>query len=732
LSIRTLLLLLVLAVWVPAVIAFSLLARSTYLREEEDARHDVERMAQSINSLVEREIDTRVSLARTLSASRALAEGNLRSFYLEATQAVQGSGNWVVLVDADKQLFNTLLPFDERKPFPRVPGGPLATDRPQVFLTLRGPLTQKPVLAAYAPALDETPSRFNVVVAFSPDVTLSAVMLEKLPAGLVSVINERHEIVTRSRDAPKWIGRKAGETVQRMARANRGVFAETVTLDGVPSLTYVSTANRHGWQVVLALPQAALTQSARRLTVQALAASGGLLVIGLVLAFVVARRIAAPVVSLSQAAAQLGEDRVPTALLTQIVEIDHVSIALEAAGRRSQEATRTLESKVEKAVEEARHAQAALLESQKLEAIGRLTGGLAHDFNNLLQTISSAHHVLGRHIEERSTQRRFLDAATRASAKAADLVRQMMSFGRTQALKPQAIDLRQHILQSHELTRKAVGERIRLSAAFADELPAVFVDPAQLELALLNLLFNARDAMPQGGAITLTARPALPDETQGLAPQRYVCLEVRDSGTGMSPDTQARAFEPYFTTKPIGAGTGLGLAQVMSFVRQSAGTIFLDSTEGLGTTVRLVLPATEASPAGDAAIAPTSTPSTHRLRICMVEDDSLVSSVVEPVLQEHGHEVTAFESADAAMQVLQTRQDFDVLFTDIVMPGRMTGLELVDWCRAHAPHMAVIVATGYTRQQPQGDLIELRKPYRLDELLASLQSIANANSRSLS
>jgi signal transduction histidine kinase/ActR/RegA family two-component response regulator len=413
-------------------------------------------------------------------------------------------------------------------------------------------------------------------------------------------------------------------------------------------------------------------------------------------------------------------------LATGVMEANEVSRALELAGRRAQEATRTLESKVESAVGEARQAQAALLEGQKLEAIGRLTGGLAHDFNNLLQTISTALYVLNRNIPGESPHRRFVDAAIRASTKAADLVKQMMSFGRAQPLNPQSIDLRLLVLQSQELTRKAVGERIRMTADLAPGLPPVLVDPVHLELALLNIFFNARDAMPAGGSITITARLALPDETSGLNGTEYVCLEVRDDGDGMNEETRARAFEPYFTTKPIGAGSGLGLSQVMSFAVQSHGHVKLDSTLGVGTSIRLFLPVSRGAATSIASIQNNPRVVSHSLRVLMVEDDALVSSVVAPVLRDAGHDVTLCENADLALQLLESRTDFDVLFSDIVMPGKLTGLDLVAWCQVKAPHLALVVATGYSSQQSRIGVVELRKPYAFDDMLATLQQAVDA------
>jgi signal transduction histidine kinase len=726
-SIRTLLLLLVLAVWLPAVAGFALLAHSTYLREADDARQDIERFAQSLNSLVERELDKRVVTATTLSASHHLIHRRLGLFHEEATAATRDTGNWVIVVDQVRQYLNTLAPFDEGRPLTRVAGAPFVTGEPQVFFNERGLVTLQPVLVAYAPGRTGEARRYNVGVSFSPAV-VQALIGKATPFGsLVTLIDREHIVIARSRDPQKWIGHQASAEIQRRARAGKSSYGDTVTLDGVPSLTYVSEANRYGWCVVLALPQSSLTEPARRLTAQTLAAAGSLLLIGLGIAFFVTRRVSGPILALRDAAALLGQDQVPPALSTQVSELDDVSRALEAAGRRSQEATRTLQQEVAQAAHQAREAQAALLEGQKREAIGRLTGGLAHDFNNLLQTISTGLHIVDRRTPSDVPHRRFLEAAMRATGKAADLVKQMMTFGRAQPLKPRPVRLPDFVLQTQELTRQAVGERIRLSAEIEPGLPPVLVDPAQLELALLNLVFNARDAMPEsGGAIRITARQATPDEVAPLQGKPCVWLEVRDDGIGMSAETRERAFDPYFTTKAIGAGTGLGLAQVLAFARQSGGDARLESSPGMGTRVSLLLPTTQEADAATPAVKASERPAQRPLRILMIEDDSLVSSVVVPALRDEGHEVTHCDSADQGLALLQTHSDFDVLFTDVVMPGQLSGLELVDWCRTHQPAMAAVVATGYNTQQARAGVQELRKPYGLDELLEALQRAVQA------
>ena len=718
-SIRTFLLLLVLAVWLPAVAGFALLARSTYLREVDDARHGIERFARSLSSLVEGELDKRVAIATTLSASRTLKDDQLARFHDEASAAVKDTGNWVVVVDREQQRLNTRAPFQSYTPIAR-PRAPFVTEVPHVFFAAHSLLTREPVLVAYAPVLEHAPVRFNVGVTFPPAVLQSLIEKNTPLDSLASVINDQHVIVARNRDPQRWVGQLAGAEIQRRAKAGTGSFGETVTLDGVPSLTYVSPPNRHGWNVVLALPQTSFTRAAQRLTAQTLAVAGALLLIGLGLAIYVARKVGQPIVALRDSAVLLGRDQVPQVLDTGVLELDDVSRALELAGRRSHEATLTLQKEVAQAVDQARQAQAALLDGQKHEAIGRLTGGLAHDFNNLLQTISTGLHIVDRQTGADAPQRRFLEAAMRATGKAADLVKQMMAFGRAQPLKPQPVNLPSFVLQTQELTRKAVGERVQLTAEIEPGLPTVLVDPAQLELALLNLIFNARDAMPDGGAILVAARLATAQEAAPLAGRDYVRLEVSDNGVGMSPETRQRAFDPYFTTKPVGAGTGLGLAQVLAFARQSNGDARLDSTPGVGTRVSLLLPVTDQAEAASAPGAPARVAG-RALRILMIEDDSLVSSVVVPALREVGHEVTHCTSADQGLEVLKAGSVFDVLFTDVVMPGLLSGPDLVDWCRANLPSMAAVVATGYNTRQPSAGVQELRKPYGLDDLLQALQ-----------
>lgn len=718
-SIRTRLLLLVFAVWLPAVAGFGLLARTTYEREERAARVRVQGLAQNLNTAIERELDLRMVMLRALASSSTLQQRQVDRFLQEARDAVAGTGNWVVLVDRERQLANTL--HEQPTVVMRAAGSPFVRE-PTVVFTMQSPVKRKPVLAVVGPVRNSPD--LNVAVAFEPTALHAVVRGQDYPEGtLATVLDHKHRIVARSREVERFLGVSASAEMQKRIVTTPAGFAPSVTLDGVASLTYVSHPNRHGWRVVMALPTAALTRSAERLTLQTSAASAALLLLGLGLALYAARRIAAPLSALQAAAQELGRDTVPPRLATGVAEADAVSGAMHEAGARLQASGRVLQQRVSEAVEAAEQAQARLLEGQKHEAIGRLTGGLAHDFNNLLQTINMGLQLVDRTVPE-GRHTRAVRAALGACSKAADLVRQMLAFGRSQPLRPQPVPLADFLLKGQELTGKALGEGITLVAEIEPGLPAVLADPTQLELALLNLVFNARDAMPQGGRITLSARRAQVADHADLVAGDYVVLAVADQGTGMDEATQARVFEPYFTTKPVGAGTGLGLPQVLAFARQSGGDVRLSSALGRGTSVALVLPACTLEPAAGAHRVAHRSVDAVPLEVLMVEDDALVASVVGPALESQGHRVTLCRDADEAVAVLAGGAAFDVVFTDVVMPGSRNGLDLARWCRAHRPGLPVVLATGYTAQPIDLDVPVLRKPYDIDHVLAALQEAA--------
>ena len=710
------------AVWLPAMAGFGLLARSTYLHETQAATQHIRDLARSISFVVDSELDKRAAIAWTLGAARSLKEGELERFYEHAKRATEGTGNTVLVVDASRQILNTRKPFGEPLPArgwitdpPLVSGAPIVTD----MLTSR--VTGAPVITVMSAEPGIAEQKYNIGIAFGPEVIQQILDAQSLPDGAIaSVLDGRYQTVARSKDPKKWLGSRASPAT--VAAASNGMLDqqfESMSHEGEPTVAVVARSKRFGWTVAVGLPRSALDKPAFRVTIQAFAAAGILAAIGLLLAVYFARQIGRPVLALSDAAAELGRDRIPATLRTGLSEADTVGAALHDAGVRSARATELLESRVAEAIRQTQEAHTRLLDGQKHEAIGRLTGGLAHDLNNFLQTMSTGLQVLDRLVKE-DTGRRVIEASTRALDKAAALVRQMLAFGRTQPLKPQPIDLHDFVLRCEDLMGRAVGGKVRLTADIEPGLPPLMADPTQFELALLNLVFNARDAMPAGGTVTIRGRLASATRASALPAGRYLAVDVADTGGGMDAEVLQRVFEPYFTTKAVGVGSGLGLPQVRAFAVQSGGAATISSERGVGTTVSLLLPVSS-DPVRQGRVDAVPEAEFMPLRVLFVEDDLLVSSVVVPALRAAGHTVRHCLTGDAAARALQDGGLFDVVFTDVVMPGTMSGLDLAAWCQANIPAMAVIVATGYTTQHIDAGIKVLSKPYSIDALLMELQ-----------
>lgn len=463
---------------------------------------------------------------------------------------MRGSGSWALVNAADRQVLNTLVPFQAQKVVARVNPGFLVTGAPQARFQLRGPLMPEPVIGLFAPDLLPRP-KYNVAVAFKASVVQAMVQRLAVPSGgIAAVLDQRHVVVARSRDPQKWVGTSPTGDVKRRASRGQEGFAETVTLDGVASLTYLSAPNRYGWSAVVGLPSDLLASTANRLTVQALTAAGGLLLGGLGLALCASRSISGPLIRLRLAARQLGAGEVPPALRTGVTEADDVAVALHRAGIQAQHSTDELHRQVGEAVEKAQRVQAQLLESQKHEAMGRLTGGLAHDFNNLLQTITTSLQLALRIVPADTGAHKAIQAGVRASGKAAGLIRQMTAFGRADAVVPEQVRVEDWLLRSQDLLHKALAGKAALTFMVDTAVPPLWVDPTQLELAVLNLLFNARDAVGNGGTVRIEARKARTEETKTLSPGDYLCFSVVDTGHGMSPVVLARAVEPYSRPSP--------------------------------------------------------------------------------------------------------------------------------------------------------------------------------------
>ena len=367
-------------------------------------------------------------------------------------------------------------------------------------------------------------------------------------------------------------------------------------------------------------------------------------------------------------------------------------------------------------------AQEQVFHTQKLEAIGKLTGGVAHDFNNILAAIIGSLNLAKRRMAEGVDVTRFMDNAIQAAQRGATLTQRMLAFARKQQLEIEPVDLLDSIRSMTEMLGRTIGPGIDIATRFPLVLPLVMADRSQLELALMNLMVNARDAMPGGGSIELTAKDAVgPDDGR-----RYVCVSVRDQGEGMDPETVSRAVEPFFTTKGVGKGTGLGLSMVQGMVEQSGGRFELTSEIGKGTTATIWLRV--ADPSGDARAEEPSdenvVATARSLRILAVDDDPIVLLNTATTLSDMGHHVLQAESGPAALDVLAS-EPVDLLLTDYTMP-RMTGAELIDKAREARPDLKVIIASGFA-SVPEGRALgvpRLAKPFSDVDLAGAIAGVA--------
>jgi nitrogen-specific signal transduction histidine kinase len=383
-----------------------------------------------------------------------------------------------------------------------------------------------------------------------------------------------------------------------------------------------------------------------------------------------------------------------------------------------------LSERVQAALSERDEAEAALQRAQKLEAVGQLTGGVAHDFNNLLTVIIGALDLMQRHPKDEARRERMIEAALAAARRGERLTQQLLAFARRQALKPEPVQVDALLKDSESLLSRAVGEAVRLAVEPAAPNAVVSLDPSQFEAAILNLAVNARDATPPGGMIRIetTAVSVAAGHVAELEPGDYLRVSVHDTGVGMTEATIARAFEPFFTTKPPGRGTGLGLSQVYGFARQSGGATTVDSAPGKGSTVSLYLPriAPDAASAADPVLAAEDPAHGPALHILLAEDDAQVAELVEAMLRDLGHGVRLAENADVALAVLKTGEPFDLLLTDLIMPGDKSGVDLAREAVALRPDLPIILSSGYTgdvlsvAEEPPGRC--LRKPYGPEQL----------------
>ncbi|MGK9066380.1 ATP-binding protein [Stutzerimonas chloritidismutans] len=421
---------------------------------------------------------------------------------------------------------------------------------------------------------------------------------------------------------------------------------------------------------------------------------------------------------------------------TNISARKHAEEALRVSEQRMRQLNETLEARVAAEVAERSRTEEALRQAQKMEAVGQLTGGIAHDFNNLLTGIIGSLDLMQRRYSRGDGQEveRYINAAVTSAQRAAALTQRLLAFSRRQTLDLKPVDVNRLVASLEDLLRRTTGENVTVVTDLSAGLQPACMDVNQLESALLNLVINARDAMPHGGRITVTTRSYSKDATpdpkrRGLSEGDYVLLSVTDTGSGMTDEIIERAFEPFFTTKPIGQGTGLGLSMVYGYIKQAKGYIHIDSEPGRGTSVSLFLPVHHgdtASPTAEAEQTPRGTGET----ILIVEDEPVVRGLVVEVLDDLGYQTLEAGDATEALPIIESPQRIDLLISDVGLPG-MNGRQLAEFARLQRPGLKILFATGYAESATSSEFLDtdmalIAKPFAIDAFATKVGEMLGA------
>jgi signal transduction histidine kinase len=728
--IRTRLLILILAILVPTFTAATLAVGYVYLEERRAQENSVKETVRAFALLVDNEIETKEGILRALAGSPSLVRDDLGEFYSHARQLAPTPETTIILHAPDgRQLINTRAAPGSPLPVRRVSNieelmARHGADRTLVSDMFKAPLGGRHDFVVQVPVRIEGRIRYFLSMGVNASSLQQVMAEQRFPAEWVaSIVDRKGRIVARSHEGEQYRGRSVSALAMRhFGASGEGIFASN-NFVGIPVQVFFSTVPESQWRVMVSIPRAEM----RRVPLHAAAFLAGIMALLLVLAVVLARRFGkraiVPIEYLGRSAEDLGQGREVVYVPQQIVEIDAVVHRMAEASRQIRRAQAELEQRVAEAVAASERAQAAMMRGQKLEALGRLTGGIAHEFNNLLQTLTTALQLAALTSTQPKVQS-LIETCKRTIVRATTLTGQLGSFGRVQDAKLVTVAPCEQLRNSVQLIRNVLRQGIALELECADDLWPVTIDPLQFDLALLNLAINARDAMPGGGRLDIRARNCVLEPTAQRSGGDYVLVTVTDTGVGMTPEVLAHALDPFFTTKEPGKGTGLGLAQAYAFATQSQGSLTLSSTPGQGTRVELHLPRStlplspQPGRVGEIAAPHASG------RVLFVEDDALVREAVVRGLEESGFEVLTAASGDRALEMIEAGLEIDVVFSDIVMPGKLSGIDLAGLLRERRPKLPVVLATGYTDQRATVPGVQvLAKPYQIGQLVELLSSL---------
>ena len=732
-SIRLRLLVLVFSALLPGFLAAGWVVALAYQNEKELLESSLRNTTRALSWVVARDLTRRADLARVLSESQTLdagadlsAESRAR-FALQARSALGPVGSWVELHSSEGLLLSTR----DASGLANSGVSRQADDASQLVNepTLR-PLYDWGDGAGFRAAVVQPVQRggktvLNIVVSVLPSEMQALIDQQTLPAhAIAAIVDHKGVLVARHPGGVQFVGTSATPDMRvRFRQQDEGWF-ESVSLDGVSAVGYYANAPQ-GWTYVTALPSERYASALPAALLPLLLGATLLLALALGGTLWVARSISAPVLSLKQLALRMRAGKVTQEMPSGIAEIDQVATALHHAATELQGARAHLERQVEDAVAHTRAAEQRISQSLRVEALGRLTGGVAHDFNNLLGIISNSAHLIQRQ-DTAGALKAPLSATLRAVDVGSRLTQNLMRFAGRQRVRAVPLEICPYLDDAQALIRIVLGSRVQLSVKCPPGLPRITVDASELELALINLALNARDAMSEGGQVHLDARMADAVEKADLPPGQYLRLAMSDNGSGIDPGTLTHIFEPFFSTKPTGKGTGLGLSQVYGFCQQAGGSATIASRPGDGATVSMLLPVTVQRGALDASHAPTRKSARSRpidgLRLLLVEDIPDLAETTEHLLKAHGFRVARALSAAQALKYADDGEPFDLVLSDVVMPGEMDGLMLARRLRLRYPRLPIVLISGYsTALVEEYDFTVLHKPCAPGELLAALR-----------
>lgn len=759
--------LLVLVTALPLLLSSLFMYNRLVANERDSLRQGLFVSAKTLAGLVDNEIETHAAIASTLSQSASLQRNDLLAFWQEAKRALEFvPGAWLAVSTPDGQIvLNTLSPPGTTLPkhvAPDVIQRAFAERRAQVADMVFGPVSQRWTSFVEVPVFRDREPLYSISVALTPDRILALMTSQFTRGEVVAIVDRNKKFVARIPDQETRVGTLSSEGWRAaMARSPNG-WAENKTVEGEWSLTgYAQTV--HGWTVGVAALESDIARPLSTILWTSAFVAGVLTLMGLALAVSIGRHMSSGMTELATAARDLGEGRLVRAPSAPFAEASTIATALAEVSveleRRDGLIARNqveLEAKVvqrtDLLVAEIKRREATettLRQAQKMDSIGQLTGGIAHDFNNMLTVILGNLDTVQRRLkslDNAAVLTRPVEAAVQGARNAAKLTHRLLAFARQQPLEPSTLDLNAQVAGLADLVTRTVGEDIEVETVAGAGLWRTFADANQLENCLINLVINARHAMTRGGRLTIETANTYLDEAYvarfgDLIAGQYVMLSVSDTGTGIPPETLEKVFEPFFTTKEVGKGTGLGLAMVHGFVRQSGGHIRIYSEVGEGTTVKIYLPRhtqespINAIPVGETVDAQFVSRASIGETILLVEDDPSVREYAIAALEDLGYQVLAAADGKEAIHIFTNATRVDALFTDVVLQGDMTGRQVAEQLLRHKPSLPVLFTTGYTRNAivHQGRLDPgvnlLSKPYTQRDLAKKIRHVIDSLSK---